>query len=123
MHAESKINDITHKNKPNKAIVINSIVDKKPSECTSITDVRKEIDAIDKAIIQLLSERFGYVKEVVKYKDNTPDSIIADDRRKEVLRCRRQWAEDYGLSADVIEQMYANLISYFIDEEMKIKNK
>lgn len=97
-----------------------SLTQKKPAECTNITEVRNEIDSIDKAIIQLLADRFEYVKEVVKYKDNTHDSIIATERRDAVLRCRRMWAEECGLSADVIEQMYDNLIKYFIAEEMKI---
>lgn len=94
---------------------------KRPSECTNIQDVRNEIDKIDYTIIQLLSQRFEYVKEVVKYKENTPSSIQAEGRRQEVLRCRRQWAEENGLSADVIEEIYDKLIAYFIAEEMKIK--
>lgn len=101
--------------------MIRNITEKKPSECTNITEVRNEIDRIDKAIVELLSERFEYVKEVVKYKDNTPDSIVAEDRRTAVLACRRKWAEEKGLNPDVIEDMYKNLIQYFIDEEMKIK--
>lgn len=102
--------------------MIQTITQKEPAECTNITEVRNEIDAIDRQIIGLLSKRFEYVKEVVKYKDNTPQSIQADDRRKAVLQCRRQWAEEAGLDPDVIEQLYDKLIQYFIDEEMKIKN-
>lgn len=99
-----------------------NITNKRPSECKNITDVRNEIDNIDRVVVDLLSLRFEYVKEVVKYKDNTPDSIIASDRRKAVLECRRQWAAEKGLNPDVIEDMYNRLIQYFIDEEMKIKN-
>lgn len=103
--------------------MINGVTNKKPSECTNIEEVRNEIDNIDRTIVDLLSERFQYVKEVVKYKDNTPESIVASDRRKVVLECRRRWAEEKGLSPDVIEKMYVDLIQYFIDEEMKIKNQ
>lgn len=97
------------------------VTEKTPSECSNITEVRNEIDNIDKSIIELLSQRFDYVKEVVKYKDNTPESIQASDRRMAVLQCRRQWAEEVGLCPDVIEKMYDDLIQYFISEEMKIK--
>ncbi len=99
-----------------------NVTNKKPSECTNITDVRNEIDNIDKVIVTLLSERFQYVKEVVKYKENTPDSIVASDRRNVVLQQRRQWAEEQGLDPNVIEEIYTRLIQYFISEEMKIKN-
>ncbi len=99
-----------------------NVTNKRPSECTNITDVRNEIDNIDKVIVTLLSERFQYVKEVVKYKENTPDSIVASDRRNVVLQQRRQWAEEQGLDPNVIEEIYTRLIQYFISEEMKIKN-
>ena len=103
--------------------MIPSATTKQPSECTSLAEVRNEIDNIDKSIIDLLAQRFEYVKEVVKYKGNTPESIKADDRRLAVLNCRRQWAHEAGLSPDVVEHIYDRLIAYFIDEEMKIKNE
>ena len=99
-----------------------SITTRKPSECSNITEVRNEIDNIDRVIIDLLSHRFEYVKEVVKYKDNTHNSIKADDRRRAVLECRRAWAQDKGLNPDVIEAIYDKLIQYFIEEEMKLIN-
>lgn len=97
------------------------ITTKRPTECTNIHEVRTEIDNIDHTIIRLLSHRFEYVKEVVKYKDSTPSSIEASARRTAVIESRRQWAEENGLSPDVIEDMYNTLIQYFISEEMKIK--
>lgn len=93
---------------------------KLPQECTHITEVRNEIDHIDFDIIQLLSTRFDYVREVVKYKENTHSSIEATDRRAAVIASRRQWAEEAGLSPDVIEHIYNTLIEYFIEEEKKL---
>ena len=93
---------------------------KLPHECTNIAEVRNEIDNIDKAVIELLAERFEYVKEVVKYKENSRDSIEATDRRNAVIQGRRKLAEEYGLDPDVIEEIYDRLIRYFIEEEMKI---
>lgn len=98
------------------------VTTKKPSECTNINDVRNEIDNIDKTIISLLSERFEYVKEVVKYKEKTADSIVANDRRIKALQDRRLWAEAEGLNPNVIENIYSTLIEYFIEEEKKLIN-
>ena len=89
-------------------------------ECTTITEVRNEIDNIDSEIIKLLSTRFGYVREVVKYKENTDSGIEATDRRAAVIASRRQWAKEAGLSPDVIENIYNTLIDYFIEEEKKL---
>lgn len=93
---------------------------KLPQECTNITEVRTEIDSIDADIIKLLSARFGYVREVVKYKEKTTSGIEASDRRAAVINSRRKWAEEAGLNPDVIEDIYNSLIEYFIVEEKKI---
>lgn len=95
---------------------------KLPHECTNITEVRNEIDNIDFDIINLLSKRFGYVREVVKYKEKTNSGIEATDRRNAVIASRRKWAEENGLNPDVIESIYNTLIDYFIVEEKKIMN-
>lgn len=97
-----------------------NVTNKKPSECQNINDVRNEIDNIDNAIITLLSERFNYVKEVVKYKEKTSASAEASDRKKAVIEKRRQWAEEKGLNPDIIEDIYTRLIQYFVSEEKKI---
>jgi len=96
---------------------------KKPEECRDIKEIRNAIDKIDKKIIDLLSDRFTYVKEVVKYKDNTIEGIIAEDRRKEVIKTRKEWAEKKGLDPYVIEKVYTILTEYFINEEIKLLNK
>lgn len=101
----------------------NSDKRKLPQECTNITEVRNEIDQIDSQIIQLLSSRFGYVREVVKYKDKTASGIEASDRRAAVINTRREWAENAGLNPDIIENIYNTLIDYFIIEEKKIMRK
>lgn len=96
---------------------------KLPGECTNINEVRNEIDNIDFDLIKLLSNRFGYVREVVKYKENTNDGIEASDRRAAVIASRRKWAEEAGINPDVIENIYNTLIDYFITEEKKLIQK
>lgn len=93
---------------------------KLPQDCTNITEVRNEIDSIDSEIIKLLSERFGYVREVVKYKEKTNTGIEASDRRAAVIESRRKWAEEVNINPDVIENIYNTLIDYFIIEEKKL---
>jgi isochorismate pyruvate lyase len=95
---------------------------KKPDKCMSIEEVRNEIDVIDKQIIDLIGERFLYVKEIVKYKSNAVD-VKAQKRYDEVLNKRKEWAAKKGLSPEVIEEIYKTLIQYFIDEQMKLLPK
>ncbi|WP_036484294.1 isochorismate lyase [Myxosarcina sp. GI1] len=90
----------------------------KPAEkCQNITEVRSEIDRIDRQVIAILAKRFEYVKAAAKFKNSTTD-VRAADRLEAMLQQRRVWAESEGLDPDVVEDLYRNLVNYFIDEEL-----
>lgn len=91
---------------------------KKPDECTTIDEVRAEIDRVDRAIVQAIAQRAEYVKAVLRFK-KTAEEVRAPARAAAVLAQRRQWAVELGLDPDVIEAIYRGLIAYFIDQEMK----
>ncbi len=91
---------------------------KAPDACTSMDDIRAEIDHLDRQVIALLGQRFAYVKAASRFK-TSETGVRAPDRFEAMLRQRRAWAEQEGLTLDAIEQMYRNLVTYFIDEEMK----
>ena len=95
---------------------------KQANQCSTIDEVREAIDIIDNHIIELLGQRFEYVKEIIRFKKPDQDSIIAQQRFNEVIASRRKLAEKNGLNPDVIESMYRELLSHFIDEEMKLFN-
>jgi isochorismate pyruvate lyase len=91
---------------------------KKPEECADMGDIREEIDQIDQQIIQLLGQRFGYVKAASKFKTSEM-SVKAPERLQSMLQQRRIWASEAGINPEVIEKMYRDLVNYFIEEEMK----
>ncbi|MBW4568284.1 MAG: isochorismate lyase [Tolypothrix carrinoi HA7290-LM1] len=91
---------------------------KSPDECFNIQEIRDCIDEIDKQVISDLSKRFAYVKAAAKFK-NSETNVKAPDRFNSMLQSRRVWAEEVGLNPDVIEKLYRDLVSYFIDEELK----
>ncbi|MGQ8337520.1 chorismate mutase [Sunxiuqinia sp. A32] len=95
---------------------------KKPAACESINDVRNEIDRIDRAVVELLSERQGYVEEIVKFKSDR-DSVIANDRQESMCAERREWASELDLSPDFIEQLFRQLIQHNIEKELKLLKK
>lgn len=90
-----------------------------PENCKTITDIRRQIDAIDEDIIKALGIRFQYVKEIVRFKKDK-ESVKAPKRYHAVLDRRREWAAENGLDPDIIEQMYKHLIHHFIEVEKKI---
>lgn len=92
--------------------------DKEPEDCAGMADIRAEIDRIDQAVITLLGKRFRYVRAAAPFKTDAA-AVRAPERFSAMLHQRRVWAEQQGLSAEVIEQMYRDLVAYFIAEEMR----
>ena len=91
---------------------------KRPSDCEDMQDIRKEIDGIDGEIIALLGRRFQYVQAAAQFKASS-GAVRAPERVQAMLQQRRCWAEKAGLSPDIIEKIYCDLVNYFVSEEMK----
>lgn len=93
---------------------------KQPDKCETIEEIRTAIDKIDSEIIQLLGHRYGFVKEIIRFKEPTEESIVAKERFNAVLSSRRKMAEEVGLNPDIIEKIYRDLLNHFIAEELKL---
>lgn len=91
---------------------------KQPKDCSSIQDIRIEIDNLDRQIIAILGKRFEYVKAAAKFK-TSETSVKAPQRFKSMLEKRRIWAEEENLNPDVIEKIYRDLVNYFINQELE----
>jgi isochorismate pyruvate lyase len=92
---------------------------KKPSDCQNKDEIRSQIDLVDNEIIQLFATRFQYVEEIVKYKIDE-ESVIAIDRKMEVIKNRGELAEKLGLDRATYENIYKILIENNISKELKI---
>ncbi len=90
---------------------------KMPDNCTNIQEIRTEIDEIDRQVIASFAKRFAYVKAASKFKTDAT-SVRAKERFAAMLGQRRIWAQEDGLNPDVIEKIYRDLITYFIEEEL-----
>ena len=91
---------------------------KPPFECANLQDIRAEIDRIDREVIAALGLRFAYVKAAAKFKTSEA-TVKASDRFVAMLARRREWAAAEGLNPDVIEKLYRDLVTHFIEEELK----
>ena len=89
---------------------------KPPEHCSSLQEVRAEIDRIDRQIVTLIGERAHYVKAAARFKDSE-HAVAAPDRFASMLQTRRRWAQESGLSPDIVETIYRDLVNYFIAEE------
>lgn len=95
---------------------------KKPTSCISKEEIRKHIDAIDREIINLFALRFEYVHEIVKFKTDH-ESVVALERKNEVIKVRGKWADELGLDRETFEHLYTVLIDHNISKELEILKK
>lgn len=93
-----------------------------PAECKNKEEIRNQIDTIDKEIITLFALRFQYVSEIVKFK-NDVESVVAQDRKNEVINQRGNWAEELGLDKATFQRIYECLITHNINKELEILEK
>jgi chorismate mutase-like protein len=78
---------------------------------SSLDDLRKQIDDIDAAIIELLAQRMEVCRDVASLKSQTKTAVIQPQRVREVLTTRRQWAIDNDVDPDFVEQLFRILLS------------
>ncbi|UVJ39744.1 chorismate mutase [Arthrobacter sp. CJ23] len=84
-----------------------------------IEDVRTEIDALDRQIVELLCRRQHWVVEAGKLKSD-PGAVRAPDRVEQVISKVRALAVELGAAPDVVERTYRAMIAAFIDLELTI---
>lgn len=91
---------------------------KPPEGCETIEDVRRGIDALDREVVALIGRRSRYVRAAAAFKKDEA-AVRAPERQRAMLEERRRWAEEEGLSPEVIEDLFLRLVSYFVNREME----
>ena len=94
---------------------------KAPLECETKDDVRVEIDRIDRALVSLLSERWGYVDRISQLK-SSPEEATVPWRIQQVVDKVRAIAEENKLPPELAEDIWRRLIEWGIKyEEEKLR--
>lgn len=91
---------------------------KPPAQCADLSDIREAIDALDQRIIEALGQRLTYVRAASRFKPDEA-SIPAPDRVAAMLPVRREWGESAGLDGQFIVPLYAQIIHWFIGEQIR----
>lgn len=84
--------------------------------CRSLAEVRANIDRIDCQIVDLLTERVGYVKQAPRFK-NSADEVRIEERIEEVVSNVVAQARQTGVCPKLVERVYRELIEAHIDLE------
>ena len=86
-------------------------------QCTSMAEVREAIDRLDRQIIALLGERFGYVGAAARIKQDV-NAIRDEPRISEVLDNVRRMAAEQGVPPTIAAELYRLLIEASVDYEL-----
>ena len=89
-----------------------------PEACANMADVRQGVDALDRALVQLLAERQRYMDAAARIK---PDrSVVHDDARiEDVVQKVLAAAGPAGLSPAIAEPVWRTLIDRCIAHEFE----
>ncbi|MGO4869971.1 MAG: chorismate mutase [Roseiarcus sp.] len=84
--------------------------------CSSLTEVRDNIDRIDRQIVALMAERGQYVAEAGRFKAD-PSAVSAPARVEAIVANVKTMARQDGLAESVAERSYRAMIAAFEDYE------
>lgn len=90
-----------------------------PAACTTMTEVRVGVDAVDRELVALLGIRFGYMRAAARIK---PDrSAVRDEPRKAtVIANARAAAVAAGVPDDVVARLWEALVEASIAYELNV---
>jgi isochorismate pyruvate lyase len=91
-----------------------------PEHCETMADLRKQIDRIDRALLDLLAERARYIDRAVLLKPRENLPARTTDRVAQVIANVRKGAEERDLDPDQIERIWTDLIETAIAHEAKM---
>ncbi|WP_312146234.1 chorismate mutase [Brevundimonas sp.] len=89
---------------------------KAPEDCATMLDVRRGVDALDRALVTLLAERQRYMDAAARIKPNR-DAVFDQARIDDVVTKVLTAAQPAGLSPDIAEPVWRLLIDRCIAHE------
>ena len=96
---------------------------KKAAECKDMEEVRKEIDRIDSALVDLIGERFTFVDRAWQLKQSPAEARVPW-RIQQVIDRVRTRATEKGLPPELVEALWRQMIGWFIQyEEEKLRDQ
>lgn len=93
-----------------------------PESCADMTELRTEIDRLDRQLVELLAVRSGYVARAAELK-KARSAIVDEARIEQIIDKVRGYASGHNADPDVIEAIYRAMIAAFIAFEEKAFDK
>lgn len=88
----------------------------KVQHCTTMQEVRSQVDALDDILVPLLVERVGYMTQAARIKQHN-DHVRDEARIEQIVQRVRQHANTEGGPPEVIEAIYRSMMEACIAHE------
>ncbi len=96
---------------------------KSPAECSTMADVRAEIDRVDAELVALFAQRTAYIDRAAQVKTGAGLPARINARVEEVVANVRRHAVAHGLPPDQLEKLWRKLIEWSIAREQTVLGK
>ena len=96
---------------------------KTPADCTSMAELRLEIDRLDTELVALFAQRVGYIDRAAEIKAEVGMPARIGSRVEEVIANVRRHAEGHGLPPDKLEKLWRKLVDWSIEREEDVLGK
>ena len=90
-----------------------------PADCETMLDVRKGVDALDRALVLMLAERQRYMDAAARIKSERA-TVLDKARIEDVVEKVKAAARDAGLSEEIAEPVWRTLIDRCIAYEFGV---
>ncbi len=71
-----------------------------------LQDIRREIDRLDREIVELLGKRFSLLAPIASIKKEEGLALFQIERWLEILKTRKDWGKDVQLSGEVLQEIF-----------------
>lgn len=93
---------------------------KLPALCSTMAEIRAEIDRIDAALMTALAERARYIDRAAQIKTENGLPARIAERVEEVVENVGRLAVTHGLPPEIYQKMWRDLIEWSIAREERI---
>lgn len=88
----------------------------KANHCENMTEVRANVDRIDRLLVTLMAERLNYIEQAARIKPSR-DAVRDEDRIEDVIAKVRAQCDIDGFDKDMAERMWRAMMEDFIAHE------
>lgn len=86
-------------------------------KCSSLQEVRDEIDKIDTQLVELISERSHLIRQAAGFKESV-EEVKAQDRIDDIMQRVRKKAIELDVNPNMISELFKIMIDEMVETEI-----